>query len=41
MRGSSHLGRTANFFDGGGGSIDEFDRVDIFEGVDGMHNEDI
>ena len=27
--------------DGGGGSIDEFDRVDISEGVDGMHDEDI
>ena len=27
--------------DGGGGSIDEFDRVDVSEGVDGMHNEDI
>ena len=27
--------------DGGGGSIDEFDCVDIFEGVDGMHDEDI
>ena len=26
---------------GGSGSIDEFDRVDIFEGVDGMHDEDI
>ena len=41
MRGSSHLERTAKFFDGGGGSIDEFDRVDISEGVDGMHDEDI
>ena len=27
--------------DGGGGSIDEFDRVDVSEGVDGMHDEDI
>ena len=27
--------------DGGGCSIDEFDRVDISEGVDGMHDEDI
>ena len=27
--------------DGGGGSIDEFDHVDISEGVDGMHDEDI
>ena len=27
--------------DGGGGSIDEFDRVDISEGVNGMHDEDI
>ena len=27
--------------DGGGGSIDEFDRVDISEGVDNMHDEDI
>ena len=27
--------------DAGGGSIDEFDRVDISEGVDGMHDEDI
>ena len=27
--------------DGGGGSIDEFDRVDLSEGVDGMHDEDI
>ena len=27
--------------DGGGRSIDEFDRVDISEGVDGMHDEDI
>ena len=27
--------------DGGDGSIDEFDRVDISEGVDGMHDEDI
>ena len=26
---------------GGGGSIDEFDRVDISEGVDGMHDKDI
>ena len=26
--------------DGGGGSIDEFDRVDISEGFDGMHEED-
>ena len=26
---------------GGGGSIDEFDRFDISEGVDGMHDEDI
>ena len=26
---------------GGGGSIDEFDHVDISEGVDGMHDEDI
>ena len=25
---------------GGGGSIDEFDRIDIYEGVDGMHDED-
>ena len=24
-----------------GGSIDEFDRVDLSEGVDGMHDEDI
>ena len=23
--------------DGGGGSIDEFDRVDISKGIDGMH----
>ena len=41
MRGSSHLERTANFFDGGGGSIDEFDRVDISGGVDSMHDKDI
>ena len=41
MRGSNHLERTAKFFDGGGGSIDEFDRVDISKGVDGMHDEDI
>ena len=27
--------------DGGGGSIDEFDRIDISKGVDGMHDEDI
>ena len=27
--------------DGGGDSIDEFDRVDISEGVDNMHDEDI
>ena len=27
--------------DGDGGSIDEFNHVDIFEGVDGMHDEDI
>ena len=27
--------------DGGGGSIDESDRVDLSEGVDGMHAEDI
>ena len=27
--------------DGGGGSIDEFDRVDISEGVGGMHDKDI
>ena len=27
--------------DGGGGSIDEFDHVDISEDVDGMHDEDI
>ena len=27
--------------DGGGGSIDEFDHVDISEGVDGMHDEDM
>ena len=27
--------------DGGGGSIDEFDRVDVSEGVDEMHDEDI
>ena len=27
--------------DDGGGSIDEFDRMDISEGVDGMHDEDI
>ena len=27
--------------DGGDGSLDEFDRVDISEGVDGMHDEDI
>ena len=27
--------------DGGGGSIDEFDRVDISEGVNNMHDEDI
>ena len=27
--------------DGGGGSIDEFDRVDISEGVCGMHDKDI
>ena len=27
--------------DGGGGSIDGFDRVDIPKGVDGMHDEDI
>ena len=27
--------------DGGGGSIDEFDRVDVSEDVDGMHDEDI
>ena len=27
--------------DGGGGSIDEFDRVDVSEGVNGMHDEDI
>ena len=26
---------------GGGGSIDEFDRVDLSEGVDDMHDEDI
>ena len=26
---------------GGGGSIDEFDRVDISEDVDDMHDEDI
>ena len=25
---------------GGGGSIDEFGRIDISEGVDGMHDED-
>jgi hypothetical protein len=24
-----------------GGSVDEFDRVNISEGVDGMHDEDI
>ena len=41
MWGSTHLERTAKFFDDGGGSIDEFDRVDISEGVDGMHDEDI
>ena len=27
--------------DGGGGSIDDFDRVDISEGVGGMHDKDI
>ena len=27
--------------DGGGGSIDEFDRIDISKGVDNMHDEDI
>ena len=27
--------------DGGGDSIDEFDRVDISEGIDDMHDEDI
>ena len=27
--------------DGGGGNIDEFDRVDISKGVDGMHDENI
>ena len=27
--------------DGGDGSIDEFDHVDISEGVDNMHDEDI
>ena len=27
--------------DVGGGSIDEFDHVDISEGVDGMHDEDM
>ena len=27
--------------DGGGGRIDKFDRVDISEGVNGMHDEDI
>ena len=27
--------------DGGGGRVDEFDHVDISEGVDGMHDEDI
>ena len=27
--------------DGGGDSIDEFDHVDISEGVDGMHDEDM
>ena len=27
--------------DGGGGSIDEFDHVDISEGVDDMHDEDM
>ena len=27
--------------DGGGDSIDEFDHVDLSEGVDGMHDEDI
>ena len=41
MRSSNHLERIANFFDGGGGSIDEFYSVDISEGVDGMHDEDI
>ena len=27
--------------DGGGGSINEFDRVDISEDINGMHDEDI
>ena len=27
--------------DGGGGSINEFDRIDISKGVDGIHDEDI
>ena len=27
--------------DGGGGSIDEFNRVDISKGVNGMHDKDI
>ena len=27
--------------DGGGGSVDEFDRVDLSEGVNGMHDKDI
>ena len=41
MWGSSHLERTAKFFDGSVGSIDEFDRIDISEGVDGIHENDI